>query len=63
MITKEQVMPLLLESCPSFSAKWEERRAFYKTEELLYNDLGEFAHHLVELQRTHRIEEFLPFSP
>jgi hypothetical protein len=58
MITKEQVLPLLLESCPSFSDRWEEHRAFYKDEELLYLDLGEFAHHLVELQRTHRIEEF-----
>ena len=51
-------MPLLPESCPSFSDKWEEHRAFYKDEELLYVDLGEFVHHLVELQRTHRIEEF-----
>jgi hypothetical protein len=63
MITKEQVMPLLLGSCPSFSDKWEEHRAFHKDEYLLYVDLGEFARHLVELQRTHRIEEFLPFSP
>ena len=29
-----------------------------KDEELLYIDLGEFARHLVELLRTHRIEEF-----
>ena len=57
MITKEQVMPLLLNSCPSFSEKWREHRAFYD-EELLYADLGEFASHLVELQMTHRIEEF-----
>jgi hypothetical protein len=58
MITKEQVMQLLLESCPSFSDRWEEQRVFYKDEELLYVDLGEFARHLVELQRTHTTEEF-----
>jgi hypothetical protein len=58
MITKEQVMPLLLESCPSFLERWKEHRTFYEDEELLYVDLGEFAHHVAELQRTHRIEEF-----
>jgi hypothetical protein len=58
MITKEQVMPLLLNACPSFSARWEEHRAFYEDEQLLYIDLGEFAHHLIELQKTNRIEEF-----
>jgi len=58
MITKEQVMPLLLDACPSFSKRWEEHRAFYEDEELLYIDLGEFAHHLVELQKGHRTEEF-----
>jgi hypothetical protein len=58
MITKEQVMPLLLNACPSFSKRWEEHRAFYEEEELLYVDLGEFAHHLVELQQTSRTQEF-----
>ena len=58
MITKEQVMLLLLNACPSFSKRWEEHRAFYEDEELLYVDLGEFAHHLVELQQTGRTEEF-----
>lgn len=51
-------MPLLLDACPSFSKRWEEHRAFYEDEELLYVDLGEFAHHLVELQKANRIEEF-----
>ena len=58
MITKEQVMPLLLNACPSFSKRWEEHRAFYEDEELLYVDLGEFAHHLVELQKANRTGEF-----
>ncbi len=58
MITKEQVMPLLLEACPSFTEKWEEHRAFYDDEDLLYVDLGEFAHHLVELHKTNQTREF-----
>ena len=57
-ITKEQVMPLLLEACPSFTEKWEEHRAFYEDEDLLYVDLGEFAHHLVELHKTNQTDEF-----
>jgi hypothetical protein len=58
MITKEQVMPLFLEACPSFTQKWEEHRAFYEDEDLLYVDLGEFAHHLVELHKYSRTAEF-----
>ena len=58
MITKELVIPLLLSACPSFSKRWEEHRAFYEDEELLYIDLGEFAHHLVELQKKNRTSEF-----
>jgi hypothetical protein len=60
MITKEQVMPLLLVACPSFSKRWEEHRLFYEAgdEQLLYIDLGEFASHLVELHKAGRVEEF-----
>jgi hypothetical protein len=57
-ITKEQVMPLLLEACPSFTERWEEHRAFYDDEDLLYIDLGEFAHHLVKLHKTNQTGEF-----
>jgi hypothetical protein len=58
MITKEQVMHLLLSACPSFSARWEEHRTFCEDEQLLYIDLGEFAHHLTELEKARRTEEF-----
>jgi hypothetical protein len=58
MITKNQVMPLLLEACPSFTEKWKEHRAFYQDEDLLYVDLGEFADHLVELHKSNRTGEF-----
>src|SRR6476620_4093663 len=58
MMTNEQLMPLLLSACPSFSTRWEEHRAFYEDEQLLYIDLGEFAHHLIELEKANRKEEF-----
>jgi hypothetical protein len=57
MITKEQVIPLLLNASPSFTERWKAHRAFYE-EELLYPGLGEFAHHLVELHKANRIDEF-----
>jgi hypothetical protein len=57
-ITKEQVMALLLEACPSFAEKWKEHRAFYDDEDLLYVVLGEFARHLVELQHAKQTDEF-----
>jgi hypothetical protein len=58
MISKEQVMPMLVNACPSFSKRWAEHRAFYADNELLYVALGEFAHHLVELRVANRTEEF-----
>ncbi len=51
-------MPLLLESCPSFAEKWEEHRAFYDDEDLVYVHLGTLAHHLVELHKTNQTDEF-----
>ena len=58
MITKEQVMPLFLQACPSFTQRWENHRAFYDDEDLLYVDLGEFAHHLIKLHKTNQTNEF-----
>jgi hypothetical protein len=58
MIMKEQVMPLFLKACPSFTEKWKEHRAIYEDEDLLYVDLGEFAHHLVELYKANQTDEF-----
>ena len=58
MINKEQVMTILLNACPSFSELWKEHRAYYGDEELLYIDLGEFAHHIVDLYMKNQTEEF-----
>jgi hypothetical protein len=58
MITQEQVMPLLLEACPSFTEKWEECSSVSGEEQLLYLDLAEFARHLVEMHSTNQTGEF-----
>jgi hypothetical protein len=58
MITKEQVMPLLLKACPSFAERWKVHLLFYKEEELLYIDLGEFADHLIDLYNQALTQEF-----
>lgn len=58
MITKEQVMPLLLEACPSFTEKWKEHSAEWEEENLLYIDLSEFNRHLIELHKSKKIDEF-----
>ena len=56
-IEQNQVMPLLLNACPSFTEKWED----YVREEdtaLIYLCLGEFARHLLELYRQGEVGEF-----
>ena len=60
MITRDQVMPMLLGACPSFREPWEEYvgdPAY--DEELLYIHLGEFARHLVSLQKAGCTSEFV----
>jgi hypothetical protein len=60
MITKEKMLPLLIEICPSFSEKWQEHQQEYKAEEafLPYVALGAFASHLVELYKQSQTNEF-----
>jgi hypothetical protein len=58
MIIKEQVIPLLLNGCPSFAEKWREHQAYYGEEKLLYIDLGVFADHLVDLYELNQTQEF-----
>ena len=58
MITKEQVMPLFLAACPSFLPAWEEYRASNPDEGLLYIDMGELAHHMVDLIKSNQTSEF-----
>jgi hypothetical protein len=58
MITKDQVMPILLNDCPSFSEKWREHLALYGDEQLLYIDLGAFADHIIDLYEKDQTQEF-----
>ena len=59
MITAGEVVPLLLEACPSFGTRWAAYAAAPTFDEsLLYIHLGEFACHLVDLMRSASTEEF-----
>lgn len=50
MITRDQVMSMLLAACPSFLERWKAYLAEPDYEaNLLYIDLGELAHHVLEL--------------
>lgn len=57
MITRDDVMPLLLAACPSFQETWRDIEAENYDEDeggrrLHYIDAGTFAAHLVQLQRN-----------
>jgi len=61
MITKKEVMPLLLQACPSFEPYWKEYLAEnydIGDEQLLYIDLAEFSRHFLNLFKTEETSEF-----
>ncbi len=48
-ITKNQVVPLLLEACPSAQPAWQEHLAWWEGEEAGdFNDVSVFARHIVD---------------
>jgi hypothetical protein len=50
MIRIDQVFERLVEACPSYRARWEALRAEPDFDaEVVYPNLGDFAHHVVEL--------------
>ena len=57
-ITKEQVMPLLLQACPSFFKKLKEHQEYCGEVESLYSELGELADHLIDLYNQNQTQEF-----
>jgi hypothetical protein len=57
MISKTQVIPMLLEACPSFRTAWDEHRTEYG-DDLLYVALGDFARHLLHLHQHDQTESF-----
>lgn len=63
MISRDEVIPLLLEACPSFRPIWEkEVKDGINLEDdgtrLYYVGAGDFAHHLVSLVKAGQLEEF-----
>lgn len=61
VITKEGMIPLLVESCPEFSSKWNDLQAEWKDDKdglPYYVCLGEFARNLVENQKQDDTEKF-----
>jgi len=56
-IEQHQVMPMLLNACPSFRETWEASLKRSDTA-LLYISLGEFARHLRELYIIDNVNEF-----
>lgn len=60
MIYRQEILPLLVKACPSFTGIWDEHKVFYADEEnfLPYVALGEFACHLVELYKSNELSEF-----
>lgn len=52
MIQQHEVMPILLQACPSFTPLWEAHLREYEGEVLFYIVMGELAHHMLELQQS-----------
>lgn len=57
MITAEQMIPLLLEACPTFQSAWNEHQRDHG-ESLTYVALGDFARHALELHLRHETSMF-----
>ena len=59
MITKSEVIPLLLAACPGFQTPWQSHRAYWNGEEPgAFNDASEFAHYLVASYERKDTSEF-----
>ena len=51
-------MPLFLNASPSFAPVWEKYRASNPDEGLLYIDMDELSHHMVDLIKSNQTDEF-----
>ena len=50
MIRSSEVVSLMLETLPGFRERWDKHVAKWEGKEAgLYNDVGQFAHHIIEL--------------
>jgi hypothetical protein len=57
-LTRDKMMPMIFEACPSFIPKYEAEVEYYEGEVILYNLLGDLATHLRELHRQGKESEF-----
>jgi hypothetical protein len=55
MIATNQIIPLMLEACPSFQAAWDDHLREYDNP-LIYIALADFARHLLELHQSGKVE-------
>ena len=58
MITKEQVVPAILEACPFYEETWKKHFAFYE-EDLLYVFVPDLVNSVVELDTENKQQEIL----
>lgn len=58
MLTRKQIIPLLIEASPSLLAVREEHVRYYEEEEILCNALGEFATHLFHQFQQNQTADF-----
>jgi hypothetical protein len=59
MIAVDQIMPMLLEACPSFAEPWREHLAWWAPDAPgIFNNTGELATHLVDCLYSGRTQEF-----
>ena len=59
MISKAEVMPLLLGACPGFEQMWREHLEWWGSAERgIFNDTSEFARYLVECYARGSMDEF-----
>ena len=57
-----ELVPLLLEACPTAKPAWDEHVAFWKPEKRgNFNDIAVFAHHVVDSLAQGRRDEFPAF--
>jgi len=60
MITKTEMMPLLLDVCPSFEEQWREFKEYWRdeSEPPLYLALGDLARHLIGMLAREDVSSF-----
>ena len=54
MITKEQVIPMILKACPSYQEAWDKE----EDQDLLYVAMGNLARHILAMYKDGKIDEF-----